>query len=177
MTSTFAEYAGRPSYTGADRIRPADLTSRWIPIEPKRPEHWGNHPDRHCIDSPHEFVPDKGGDFNGPKSVCQGCPVIDECLNEAMRDELHGIWGGTTTRDRERIRLGYATVEEARQIRPRGGPGPNLSDYCPNGHEYTPENTTYDKTHRRCVTCQRSRWRRPAATRKATRAARTAGAA
>lgn len=38
-------------------------------------------------------------------SICRRCPVRDACLDWAMRaEESHGIWGGTTPRDRARIR-------------------------------------------------------------------------
>lgn len=181
INTSYGEYPGRASYTGSDRIRPADLSSRWIGLEPKRPEHWGNHPDRHCInattdpDDYVEFVPDKGGDFNKPKRICQGCPVINECLQEALRDELQGIWGGTTTQDRERIKQGIESVEQARKIKQRGGS--YRGDECPAGHEYAPGNVAYYGGNRRCVECLRANWRRTAARRKAARLARKEGAA
>lgn len=39
-------------------------------------------------------------------SVCEGCPVHDECLIFALRqgDKVHGIWGGTSERERKRLR-------------------------------------------------------------------------
>lgn len=38
------------------------------------------------------------------KAVCERCPVIDECLEWALEtDEKHGIWGGTTGRERQRM--------------------------------------------------------------------------
>jgi len=39
------------------------------------------------------------------KKICNGCPVRNECLEHALtHHERYGIWGGTTTRERERIR-------------------------------------------------------------------------
>lgn len=38
------------------------------------------------------------------KDVCNTCPVISECLNTALKDEIdHGIWGGLTPAERRRI--------------------------------------------------------------------------
>ncbi len=39
------------------------------------------------------------------KQVCQTCPVVDECLDYALRTNFpksldYGIWGGTTPRQR-----------------------------------------------------------------------------
>lgn len=37
--------------------------------------------------------------------ICNTCPYISECLNYAIfRPDLVGVWGGTTSQDRERIR-------------------------------------------------------------------------
>lgn len=37
-------------------------------------------------------------------SICQQCPVRDACLDWSLRaGETHGIWGGTTPRDRARL--------------------------------------------------------------------------
>jgi WhiB family transcriptional regulator, redox-sensing transcriptional regulator len=39
------------------------------------------------------------------KAVCAGCPVRDECLDAALtHGELAGIWGGTSERERRRLR-------------------------------------------------------------------------
>jgi WhiB family redox-sensing transcriptional regulator len=36
--------------------------------------------------------------------ICGGCPVRAECLQFAVeRQQRHGIWGGTTERDRRRM--------------------------------------------------------------------------
>lgn len=38
-------------------------------------------------------------------SICNRCPVKDECLEYAVQDpECHGIWGGTSHKERIRIR-------------------------------------------------------------------------
>jgi WhiB family redox-sensing transcriptional regulator len=37
--------------------------------------------------------------------LCDQCPVAQECLDFALTERIqHGIWGGTTGRERRRIR-------------------------------------------------------------------------
>jgi WhiB family transcriptional regulator, redox-sensing transcriptional regulator len=39
------------------------------------------------------------------KAVCARCQVRSECLEFALtHDQTHGIWGGTTVEDRQRLR-------------------------------------------------------------------------
>lgn len=39
------------------------------------------------------------------KSVCQGCPVRQPCLDHALRTGVRfGLWGGNSERDRIRLR-------------------------------------------------------------------------
>jgi WhiB family redox-sensing transcriptional regulator len=39
------------------------------------------------------------------KSVCSTCPYVIECLAWALtNDEIWGIWGGTTERERKRMK-------------------------------------------------------------------------
>lgn len=38
------------------------------------------------------------------KAICGGCPVKQECLNDALsRNEPHGIWGGLEPQERARL--------------------------------------------------------------------------
>jgi WhiB family transcriptional regulator, redox-sensing transcriptional regulator len=49
------------------------------------------------------------------KKVCAACPVSDPCLSEALpHPSYYGIWGGTTDRQRSRMRsrLGIAPARE-----------------------------------------------------------------
>lgn len=49
--------------------------------------------------------PNLADDPDSLKQLCQYCPVINECFEDAMSDSsLVGIWGGTTERQRSRIR-------------------------------------------------------------------------
>lgn len=48
--------------------------------------------------------PDSTEQADRAKAVCAACPVRDLCLAHAMEnEERHGIWGGTTGRERRRI--------------------------------------------------------------------------
>jgi len=40
------------------------------------------------------------------KLICEECPLKIECLQFAIKTQQHGIWGGTTERDRLAIRRG-----------------------------------------------------------------------
>lgn len=62
---------------------------------------------------PELWFPDRNGGAPEAKAVCQGCPVRDACLDYAHRELIHhGIWGGYTTQERQRMR---------RQLRRLGG--------------------------------------------------------
>lgn len=53
------------------------------------------------------FFPDKGGSTREAKAVCAACPVRAECLEYALaHDERFGIWGGTSERERRRLKRG-----------------------------------------------------------------------
>lgn len=62
---------------------------------------------------PDLFYPSDGsnGAVQAAKRVCKGedgmavCPVLDQCLAHAMDyDERFGVWGGTSERERRRLR-------------------------------------------------------------------------
>jgi len=54
---------------------------------------------------PEAFFPEKGGSTREAKRVCAKCDVRQECLEYALsHDERFGIWGGTSERDRRRLR-------------------------------------------------------------------------
>lgn len=54
---------------------------------------------------PEAFYPDKGGSTREALAVCRRCPVQGPCLEYALvHDERFGIWGGTTERQRRRLR-------------------------------------------------------------------------
>lgn len=73
-----------------------------------------------CIGSGVDFYPDQD-DLRGvleAKRICQNCVVQGICLEDAIiKREEHGIWGGTTPRDRARM------IRRAREGHSRNGRG------------------------------------------------------
>jgi len=54
---------------------------------------------------PELFFPEKGGSVREAKAVCTGCPVRAQCLAHALaHDERFGVWGGTSERERRRLK-------------------------------------------------------------------------
>ena len=52
------------------------------------------------------FFPSLGRDPVKAKVLCSICPVRQECLDYAVADaEIVGIWGGTSARERRRMRV------------------------------------------------------------------------
>lgn len=51
------------------------------------------------------FFPEPGESTEPARSVCRDCPVVNDCREYAItRFIKHGIWGGTSGRQREQIR-------------------------------------------------------------------------
>ena len=51
------------------------------------------------------FYPERGVSAYAAKTICGGCPVQAACLNYALTAREHiGIWGGTSERDRKKLR-------------------------------------------------------------------------
>lgn len=60
------------------------------------------------------FFPERGDAVSGAKAVCRRCPVREDCLEHALvNHEHHGIWGGTSERERKRIRRIRARLAQA----------------------------------------------------------------
>jgi len=54
---------------------------------------------------PELFFPERGASTREAKTVCSTCPVRAECLGWALTNhEKFGIWGGTSERERRRIK-------------------------------------------------------------------------
>ena len=56
---------------------------------------------------PDLFFPEQGDDQGPAKAICAICPVREPCLEKALTPpfELFGIWGGSSERERRRMRL------------------------------------------------------------------------
>jgi WhiB family redox-sensing transcriptional regulator len=51
------------------------------------------------------FFIERGGSTSPGKALCAACVVCSHCLDYAMADpDLAGIWGGTSERERDRLR-------------------------------------------------------------------------
>jgi WhiB family redox-sensing transcriptional regulator len=51
------------------------------------------------------FFPEKGGTSRPAKQICRQCEVRAQCLEYALEhDEMFGIWGGLSERDRRRVK-------------------------------------------------------------------------
>jgi hypothetical protein len=62
-------------------------------------------------------------------AVCSGCRVRDECLELAMRNWAvgqHGVWGGTVSAERERLRVGR--VAQLSRVLARGRDADRAAD-------------------------------------------------
>lgn len=60
------------------------------------------------------FVPDKTAshyEIADAKAVCKRCSVIQHCLDYALslNDDVSGVWGGTSGKDRRRMRSARGT--------------------------------------------------------------------
>jgi WhiB family redox-sensing transcriptional regulator len=56
---------------------------------------------------PELFFPKKGSirESMVAKKMCRRCPIIEKCLEYALKDpEIKGIWGGTSEQQRYKIR-------------------------------------------------------------------------
>ena len=54
--------------------------------------------------APTAFFPSDGVGVERAQRVCENCPVRMECLEYALEHRIeHGVWGGTSERERRRI--------------------------------------------------------------------------
>ncbi len=53
---------------------------------------------------PSRFFPSDGVGVDAARQLCATCPVKSACLEYALRNKIdHGVWGGTSERERRRI--------------------------------------------------------------------------
>jgi WhiB family redox-sensing transcriptional regulator len=54
--------------------------------------------------APSTFFPSDGVGVEVARKICADCPVKSPCLEYAMANHIdHGVWGGTSERERRRI--------------------------------------------------------------------------
>lgn len=76
------------------------------------------------------FHPERGESTREAKAVCAECSVRVECLSWALTTyQVHGIYGGTSERERRRIRQRLADGQPVPQLDPTPDPTPP-----PDGH-------------------------------------------
>jgi WhiB family transcriptional regulator, redox-sensing transcriptional regulator len=58
-----------------------------------------------CRDHPPAtFFPSDGVGVDRARKICADCPVKEPCLEYALGERIdHGVWGGTSERERRRI--------------------------------------------------------------------------
>jgi WhiB family transcriptional regulator, redox-sensing transcriptional regulator len=82
------------------------MTSRFeVPVAITRSDGWRDQ--AACRDAdPDLFFPDRGyADVSEAMTICNGCPVREECLDWALKvNEDEGVWGGTTPDQRRVLR-------------------------------------------------------------------------
>jgi WhiB family transcriptional regulator, redox-sensing transcriptional regulator len=68
-----------------------------------------------CNDRPPSlFFPSDGVGVEIAKKVCGECPVKDPCREYALTNRIdHGVWGGTSERERRRILRARRLAAEA----------------------------------------------------------------
>ena len=67
--------------------------------------------------APSLFFPSDGVGVEVAKRICADCPMRVRCLDYALDNRIdHGVWGGTSERERRRIL-------KARQVRQPAGVG------------------------------------------------------
>ncbi|MGH9187196.1 MAG: WhiB family transcriptional regulator [Acidimicrobiales bacterium] len=53
---------------------------------------------------PATFFPSDGVGVDKARKLCEDCPVKSPCLEYALAERIdHGVWGGTSERERRRI--------------------------------------------------------------------------
>ena len=68
------------------------------------PPEWMSHGLCAEVD-PDLWFPETGESNREAKALCRRCPVRDDCLDYALaHDARFGIWGGTSERDRRRMK-------------------------------------------------------------------------
>lgn len=76
-------------------------------------------PRANCIGvDPDIFFPERGASTKEAKSICGACDVRADCLEYALENsEKFGIWGGTSERERRRLRRQRTAERRAKETR------------------------------------------------------------
>jgi len=98
---------------------------------------------------PELFYPEPGHSPAAAKRICAGCDVRVQCLEFALTvEDCHGVWGGTTPRERSRLRRGSGCSHPGRRVELRGE--------CGRGHSLSGDNVRLrGDGYRACRACAR----------------------
>jgi WhiB family redox-sensing transcriptional regulator len=81
----------------------------------EEPERWTAKARCRTLD-PDIFFPSDGLGVQRAAAYCAECPVAEQCLEYAMRNNIpHGVFGGLSERARARLRRSRAQVARARR--------------------------------------------------------------
>ena len=59
----------------------------------------------------------EGSEQHAAKSACADCPVLTECLADALDNRINfGVWGGMTERERRRLLRRHPHVRDWRAV-------------------------------------------------------------
>ena len=91
-------------------------------LEPGNDRAWMGQANCSGVD-PDLFFPERGVTTREAKAVCRACVVREPCLEYALENgEKFGIWGGTSERERRRIRKMRKTAQVTPLEIPRAEP-------------------------------------------------------
>ena len=66
---------------------------------------------------PNTFFPESGAHVPAAVRICAACVVKGDCLEYALANHIdHGIWGGTSERQRRRIAAGRRRAAQAATV-------------------------------------------------------------
>lgn len=85
-------------------LRPFEERPFWFSFASCRPEYADRPPDQ-WVDM---FFPTRGTDLGPARDICAECPAREACADHGLA-EKHGVWGGTSERERRRLRRKLAT--------------------------------------------------------------------
>ena len=67
--------------------------------------------------APSTFFPSDGVGVDVARKICENCPVKSPCLEYALLNRIdHGVWGGTSERERRRILRQRRTTARSRSL-------------------------------------------------------------
>lgn len=96
--STTPVAVGRPPGDNYGRL--LEPRPYWFQFASCRPE-YADRPLDQWVDL---FFPTRGESSREAKEICAECPAQEACLDHGMTAK-HGIWGGSSERERRHIRL------------------------------------------------------------------------